>query len=106
MYDSLAFKISRIIAAAMLLWALAEHQYGYFTLLRFVVFGICGYGAYISFGLNKIGWIWTFGVIAVVFNPIIPIHLDRDTWKMVDLGVAGILVLSLFSYQKSKVQKM
>lgn len=25
---------------------------------------------------------WTFGIIAVLFNPFIPIHLDKSTWSI------------------------
>jgi len=39
-------------------------------------------------------WAWTFGLVGALFNPIIPVHLSRDTWTVVDLIVAGLFVLS------------
>jgi hypothetical protein len=72
------FKIVRIIAAALLFWALDRHPYGYYTILRFVVCGVAGYGIFISMELDKNVWAWILGITAVLFNPILPIHLNRD----------------------------
>ena len=95
------FKIARIAAIILLLWALARHPYGYYTLLRFVVCGVSAYGAYFSSEIiiNK-GWAWIFGIIAILFNPIIPIHLDRDTWAVIDVAVAVVLGVSIFMLKK------
>jgi len=91
-----AFIIARIAAAIMLFLALARLPYGYYTLLRFVVCGTTAYGAYFaSTEQKKPAWAWTFGIIAVLFNPFIPIHLSRDIWAVIDVAVALLLVVSL-----------
>lgn len=97
----MGYIIGRIIAIILLLWALNKHPYGYYTLLRFVVCGVSVYGAYFATGLKKDGWAWIFGIIAVLFNPIIPIYLDRNTWAFIDVGVVAILLISLFSVRKT-----
>ena len=33
-----------------------------------------------------------FCIIAVLFNPLAPIHMERESWRIVD-GIAGFLVL-------------
>jgi len=66
-----------IIAAIMLLGSLARWPYGYYQLLRFVVCGVSVYVAYVAYKWQKIWATWLFGIIAVLFNPIIPIHLSR-----------------------------
>ena len=33
---------------------------------------------------------WTMIGILVLFNPLVPIHLRRDTWRIIDLLVAGV----------------
>jgi uncharacterized membrane protein len=92
-------KILSIVAAGMLFVALFDGlPYGYFTLLRFVVFAVGGYIAYRSY--QKDGeslTLWLFGLIAILFNPIIPIHLERETWWVIDLVVGVIFLISLFS---------
>ena len=90
-----AFIIARIAAAIMLFLALARLPYGYYTLLRFVVCGTTAYGAYFApTEQKKPAWAWTFGIIAVLFNPFLPIHLIRGTWAFIDVAVALLLVVS------------
>jgi hypothetical protein len=96
----MGFTIARIIAAILLVWALDKHPYSYYTLLRFIVCGVSAYGAYFAVELKKNSWAWIFAIIAILFNPIIPVHLDRRTWAFIDLGVAIILLISLFLLQK------
>ena len=97
----MGFIIARIIAAILLFLALDRHPYGYYTLLRFVVCGVTVYGVYYALELQKNAWAWTFGIIAVLFNPIIPIHLKKDIWTIIDLAVAILLLLSIFLLRKS-----
>ena len=75
--------------------------YGYFMLLRVVICASSGYMAYVGFNKGKDVWIWIFVVIAILFNPILPIHLGKDIWAIVDVIVAGIFMVSLFTL-KSK----
>jgi hypothetical protein len=96
----MGFTIARIIAAILLFLALDRHPYGYYELLRFVVCGVSIYGLYFSAKLEKIGWAFTFGIIAILFNPLIPIYLRRGTWQFIDLAVAVLLLLSIFLLRK------
>lgn len=90
------FTIARVAAATMLIIALARLPYGYYILLRFLVCGVNAYGAYSAAGrLNKAEWAWAFGIIAVLFNPFIPIYLIRQVWAVIDVGVAAFLLVSL-----------
>jgi len=90
--------ILTIIASAFLLIALFDGlPYGYFTLLRFVVCAIGIYLAYKIYEDNKESlWVWAFGFVAILFNPIIIIHLQREQWWVIDLIVGIFFVLSIF----------
>ncbi|MDP3260307.1 MAG: hypothetical protein Q8M34_06955 [Thermodesulfovibrionales bacterium] len=90
------FLILRIVSAILLLWALSYHSYEYYTILRFVVTGVAAYSAYISVNLKKKIWTWSFGIITILFNPFVPIHLDKDTWAVIDVLVAIFFIVSLF----------
>ncbi len=92
-------KILTIIASTFLFIALFDGlPYGYFTLLRFVVFAVGAYLAYTVYEDNKQSlWIWAFGGIAVLFNPFIIIHLERSQWVIIDLIVGVFFVVSLFA---------
>lgn len=77
--------------------------YGYFTLMRFVVTAVSLYLVYNIYQENKESlWIWAFGLIAVLFNPIIPVFLERSQWKIIDLIVGMFFVISIFLIRKGK----
>ena len=77
--------IPGIIAAIMLFCALAPWPYGYYQLLRFVVCGAALYTAFMAYNWQKIWAAWLFGVVAILFNPLIPIHLSRELWQPIDV---------------------
>ena len=86
------------VVSVMLLWALYPgNPYGYYTLLRFVCCGIFAYLAVQSLALEKQGWSWVLGITAVVYNPIIPIHLTREIWSVVNIVTIGIAVMTIFT---------
>jgi len=88
--------IVKIIAIIMLFWALADNPYGYYQILRWVVAGVTGYSAYLSYRQDKKAWTWIMAIIAVLFNPIAPIYLNREIWSVLDVIVAAIIFISIF----------
>ena len=109
-FMKIARAIPPVIAAALLLFgfyasSIAPHQmhyvrhrlvpvdslpYAYFQIMRLVVCGASCFGAFTL--KQRQGWLWTMVIIAVLFNPILPVHLDRGTWQLIDL-VTGIIFL-------------
>jgi hypothetical protein len=86
--------IPAVIAALALFAALAELPYGYYTLLRLVVCGTGAYTAFVMYGWRRTGLAWLFGFIAVLFNPVVTVHLSRGLWQPIDLacGICFVLV--------------
>lgn len=85
------------IAVLFLFLALLDGwQYGFFTILRFVVFSSTAYVAYLAYEEQKVGWVWFMGAIAVLFNPFIPIYLTREVWVAIDSATALLLLLAIF----------
>ncbi len=95
------FALARLAASGLLFRALTRNPYGYYTLLRWLVCAVAAYGALTFLHVNKRGWVWTFSVVALLFNPIVPVRLDRQTWAAIDLGV-GILMLVSIAAQRQK----
>jgi len=86
-----------LIADVFLFMALINGwPYGFFTLLRFVVFAISAYVAWMSYEAKKEKWVWIFGFLAVLFNPFIVIHLNREIWSFIDLIVGIFMIVSVF----------
>lgn len=77
--------IPALIVAAMLLIAIAPLPYGYYQLLRWVTCGVAVFIAIQAYSWKKIWAIWLFAVIAVLFNPLIPIHLTKEIWQPIDI---------------------
>jgi len=73
--------------------------YGYYTFTRIVVCGSAAFITYISWkeSENVISHLWAvmFGLVAVLFNPIVPIYLKRTTWFSIDIGIAIIFAVHL-----------
>ena len=65
--------------------------YGYYMFLRLCLCGAAIAVIYLAFdNLNEV-FLWLFGAIAVLYNPIIPIYLgDKSVWIV--LNVITILV--------------
>lgn len=94
--------IPSIISSIMLLICLIEGlPYGYFNLLRLVVCGTSVFNV-IQFDKdeNKMLY-WTFIFIAILFNPLIPVHLDRDLWVVVDIVCVVPMSIAAFKLKKS-----
>jgi len=94
--------IPAVIAALALLGALAPWPYGYFQLLRFVVCPVSAYVAYFAYNWQKLWATWLFGFIAVLFNPLIPIHLSRELWQPIDTVCALLFAAVAFILRKPK----
>jgi hypothetical protein len=80
-----------LICTLLLILALANMPIGYYTFLRIVITigAVAVVVTELKNGVNF--WVIAFGLIAVVFNPIIPVYLyDKALWAPIDI-VAAIL---------------
>lgn len=68
---------------------------GYYTFLRFAVTIISLIFARKYYNENKQIWTWIFGTLAVVFNPLVPIELNKQIWEIIDFVTATIFLISI-----------
>jgi len=97
--------IPAIVAGGFLLLALPSHwPYFFYVLMRLTVCAIALYLAHNAFTGSRKMWVWLFGAIAVLFNPLIPIRMHRSDWSALDMIAASIfalwLMVSLFRDRK------
>jgi hypothetical protein len=84
-----------VIAGIMLLLAIPPiWPYAYYQLMRVVVCIAAAVGAYHAFKTDRTGWVWVLGAVAILFNPIAPIHMDKESWVVPDLIGAIIMFLA------------
>lgn len=84
----------KIIAIGILIGALWNHPYGYYQLLRWIVAVFGTYSAYLAYEHKDNTWAWIFGIIAVLFNPIIPLTFAKNTWQIIDVATVVIIFIS------------
>jgi hypothetical protein len=88
-----------LIGGIALLIGLANIPYGYYQFLRWFVCGIAVYGAYLNYSNKRYIWVWVFGVVALLFNPIFKFYLASGAWKTIYLS-SGVLFCIYFGIKK------
>jgi len=86
--------IPSLIAAVMLLVALGHRPYAYYQVLRFVVCGAAIFMIVYSSKMKRPEMVCIFGICAVLFNPIMPIHMSRESWATWDMIAAFFFMSS------------
>lgn len=85
-----------MIDIGMMLVALLAMPYGYYQLLRLVTVVTAGWAAAYFWQTDRQSIGVLAGVVALLFNPLIPVALDRSTWSIINLIVAGLLAVMAF----------
>lgn len=91
-----------LICSGFLLFALADLPIGYYTFLRWIVFigAIAVFSSELQKGINF--WAIIFGLIAILFNPLIPVYLnDKDAWMPIDIIAAVLFGIKSFINNKN-----
>jgi uncharacterized membrane protein len=100
-----------VLAFSILLLTLAIFftlPYGFYTLLRFVV---CGFSLYVAYRIYKVYnneyktyLIYVFW--AILFNPFIPVHFDKATWRIIDIVTIPVLCIPFLfkSFRNNEMQ--
>ena len=95
MKNEMIFKVVKIVIAALLLLAIASLPIGYYTFLRIVVC-IASVVLCVVYFKNIKSLAIIFGVIAILFNPILPIYLSKEIWIPIDVITAIVYTVSVF----------
>lgn len=91
----------------MLLIATARMPYKYYTFARIVVCGFATFFAFVGWAEGSPSRVWSaiFGLVVVLFNPIVPFYFRRTTWFDIDVGVAIIFAAHLM-FMRLSTSKM
>lgn len=90
------------MCAAMLFLAIAPLPYGYYTLLRIVTCGVFTFAAFIAYERKRELLPWFYGLIALLFNPIIKIHFSKEIWMVIDIATAIFILATSPSIKSAK----
>ena len=90
-----------ITASVMLfLGMFSGWPYGYYTLLRLVVFIVSGLIAVAAYKMQRHVWTISAGLIALLFNPFAPIHFNKATWRVIDFVLAVLFLVFAIKINK------
>lgn len=95
-----------IVCAILLFLALAKLPIGYYTFLRIAVTIVSVLIIVEQYKKEVVNfWVVAFGIIAILFNPIIPVYLYKKAlWMPVDI-VVGLVFLG-YSVKRNKKIKL
>ena len=79
-----------IVVAAMVVAIIPTMPYGYYSLMRWVVCPVLAWLAILSYRSGAENWIWVWGILAGIYNPILPVHATREFWTVVNLVTIGL----------------
>lgn len=91
------------LCTILLLLCIGDLPIGYYTLVRIVVTigAICVIVNEPNKDLNF--WRASFGIIAIIFNPFIPVYLyDKSIWLVIDVFAIGLFVIKLLMLKSVK----
>ena len=77
----------------------------FYTLLRWVCCAVFAYSAFSTFQMKRAAWTWIFGILAVLFNPVVPVYLQRATWQVVDSAAIGVVVTAGIFFWRSSSKR-
>ncbi|MDO8657595.1 MAG: hypothetical protein Q7K55_02545 [Candidatus Levybacteria bacterium] len=94
----MSLKTQCIIAGILLLLAIPPAwPYSFYILLRIIIFVTSILVAWGFYKSNLSAWVWIFGAIAVMFNPIFPIYMNKASWVPIDFISAILFFIAGYS---------
>lgn len=93
--------IPTVVSVLLLFGALiSDLPYGYYTVLRWVVSLTCVYRAFLGPPNRQGRWMYVFLLMAILFNPLIPVTMPRESWLIFDVGGALVLLFSFGQFKR------
>lgn len=92
----------KIIATLILFIAIGDHPYSYYQLTRWVTCIASFYTAYSYHNTHKTAFVWLFIALGILFNPIAPFYLEKETWQIFNLIGGVLFTISLFINKKNE----
>jgi hypothetical protein len=94
-----------LLVAVLALVAIADMPYDFYQLLRWLIFGVSIALGVEKFRENKTGWVWSLGIIALIFNPFVQFHFEKEIWRIFNI-CASVTFLSIFFHGFSEIKEL
>ncbi len=76
---------------------------GFVTLIKLIICASSSFIIFFAFRSAKCinETLVTFSFILILYNPIIPIHLDREFWTIINFLISGVYIYGYFNVLKN-----
>lgn len=102
--------VPQAVVCMALIWALyPRNPHAYYVFLRVLCSGVFLYLALMAFHQLKQAWVWIFGGLVVLYNPLFSLRLNRPAWTLLNVvtaivAVASIWILRIGGHEEPPVQ--
>ena len=94
-----------LVALAVAIALIPSLPYGYYSVMRWVVFALCAWLSLHSHRTGSEGWTWIWGIIAGIYNPLFPVHANRMIWSIVNVATIFIVIWCSLKNSRSYREK-
>lgn len=98
--------ILRIITAGFLFVALTNQPYEYFMILKIVTCFTSAFLIYVAIITRNYAWIVVFLFVNILFNPFKAFPLKRETWAIIDVFIAILMLGSIFLIKERRSKEL
>ena len=99
-------EIASLFLVAGLLICLCKMPYGYYTIIRLFTAVMGVVWAITFYGEHKKGLMTAAIAVAILFQPIVKITMDKATWNVIDvilsIGIVALVIVRQFERNKQK----
>jgi hypothetical protein len=96
--------LPHIVATILLCLAIPwDGPSGFFSILRWVVCAAFALLAIEAYRLKDERWAWIWGVLAGIYNPVVPVNASRDLWAAMDLVAIALVLFDLIWRHESLI---
>lgn len=95
-----------LVAALLLVIAVFPLEYGYYIFLRLAITAAAIWIAIAAGRNSQGGWVAAGVIMALLFNPFIPVWLSKGVWIPIDLAGAVSMVLAGANVRTRRSQSM
>lgn len=92
------------LAALICFIAIADLPYGYYRLVRWVACGVAIAAAIQMHNCKQPGWVWGLGIVALIFNPLIPFYFPKGIWRALD-AISGACFIGVLWRMRTIIQE-
>ena len=94
--NSFLILIVNIASVILLIIAIGQNPYSYYIFLRVFLFVASVINLYFLFQKKDKFWGTFFFIVAIIYNPILPLYLTKSLWSIINL--LTIIFISIFIF--------